>query len=207
MVKDFEYKAFGGGPGGYVSKPVNFKWTKRAQKTKINTLLDLAEQLYQAEEALVQNGGIEQKEREGLWQYEKLREELEKEAEGDGRSFLDWFGYRGAVNTKTNSQPANGNTQEDVGDESESEDEDDAILDVEIFDSGDDVAIAIAEDLWPNVMDYFIQATSEDTEGDSDENDDAPELVETADFEGFQEEPEEEPEADPRPAKKRKTTS
>lgn len=207
VVKDFEYKAFGDGPGGYVSTPLNFKWKKQAKKQGLNAFLDLAEQLYQAEQALVSNGGIEQKERESLWQYEKLREEMEKEEdkaeENDGHSFLEWFGYRGAVNTAPKSKPKNGDAEGDSDDEDE--DEDDGMLDVEIFPAGEDVAIAIAEDLWPNVMDYFIQATSEDVEMDSDEDDeddeDIPELVEADDA------LEEKPEDDPRPVKKRKTTS
>lgn len=203
IIKDFEYKAFGDGPGGYLSTPINFKWKKQAKKHGINKFLDLAEQLYQAEQALVQKGPIEQKERESLWQYEKLREDMEKEeeqeAENDGHSFLEWFGYRGAVNTSLKPKPENG----DAGDESEDEEEeDDGTLDVEIFPAGEEIAIAIAEDLWPNVMDYFIQATTEDVEMDSDNEDDAPELVPAEESDVADEK-----EIDPRPAKKRKTTS
>lgn len=206
IIKDFEYIAFGGGPGGYVSKPVNFKWTKDAKKAGVNKLLDLAEQLYQAEQALGHDGPVDQQERESLWQYEKLRKALEQveneEVEEDGHSFLEWFGYRGAVNTAPKPKPANGEANGDAeDDEDDEEEEEDGVLDVEIFPAGEDVAVAIAEDLWPNVMDYFIQATTDGVEEESDDDDDnAPELIEADDFEGFEE-------TDSRPAKKRKTTS
>lgn len=214
VVKDFEYRTDDNGPGGYVSKPVNFKWTKEAKKQGMNKLLDLAEELYQAEQAYV-SGVIEQNEREGLWQYEKLRGELEKqeneESSEDSRSFLEWFGYRGAVNSLAKpSKPTNGNANgdsKDDEDDEEEEEEDDGMLDVDIFPAGEDVAVAIAEDLWPNAMDYFIQATTGDIEQgsdyeDEDEDEEAPELVDTAEFDGF----EDDEAADPRPAKKRKTS-
>lgn len=213
VVKDFEYKAFGDGPGGYVSTPHNFQWKKQGKRKGLNTFLDLAQQLYQAEQSFASSGTgpIDQKEREGLWQYEKLREALEKEEaqepENDGHSFLEWFGYRGAVNTESSSKAKNGDADSESEDDdfdNDDDDEEDGMLDVEIFPSGEDVAVAIAEDLWPNVMDYFIQATSDEPEMDSDieeddDDEDAPQLVNVDDLDG--------PEDDPRPAKKRKTAS
>lgn len=193
VTKDFEFVSRDDGPSGLVSKPVNFKWTKAAKKAGLNKLLDLSEQLWQAEQALVGNRekganviAIEQKERESLWQYEKLREELEKEEdEPEEGSFLNWFGYRGAV-AQGEKKEANADAEEEDLDE---EEDDDGILDVEIFPAGEEVANVLAEDLWENVIDYFMQAQAEedldmDMEGES-EDGDAPELVETVDFEGF----------------------
>lgn len=211
ITKDFEFIANDDiqGGGGYVSKPVNFKWTKAGKKKGVNKMLDLAEQLYQAEMALGSKDktqwAIDHKSREGLWQFEKLREAMEKEEEkamdgedvDSGRSFLDWFGYRGAVGLVV---PDATPTKAENGVQNEEEDDEeieDPTLDVEIFPAADDIAAALAEDLWPNVMDYFMQAQDEDDDDDididmnADDDEDAPELVE---FDGFDE--------DERPAKK-----
>ena len=105
---------------------------------------------------------VEAEEREGLWQYEKLREKIEKAEEEDGEelSFLNWFGFRGAVAAKTEKTGANGEANSEDEDE-DSADEDDGMLDVEIFPTGEEVAIALAEDLWPGVMDYFSKHANE----------------------------------------------
>ena len=219
VTKEFEFIANDAvqGGGGYVSKPVNFKWTKAGKKKGVNKMLDLTEQLYQAEMALAgskEKGqwAIDHKSREGLWQFEKLREAMEKEEEkamdgedvDSGRSFLDWFGYRGAVGLvvpdATPTRAENGADGQEEDDEDEDE-MDDPTLDVEIFPAADDIASVLAEDLWPNVMDYFMQAQDEDADdldidmSGSDDDGDAPELVE---FEGFDE--------DERPAKKARTS-
>lgn len=186
VVKDFEYRVREDG-GSLVSRPVTFHWTNKAKKSGVNKLLDLTEQLYKAEEAFAE-GQIEKKERESLWQYEKLREELERQEDSSEEpGFLNWFGFRGAVDV-----PA-------VKEQDEEEDEDieeDGTLDVEIFPAGDDIALALAEDLWPNVMDYFIRAQENDDEDieidEEEEDEDAPELVKAGDFEGFDEEDEDE---------------
>lgn len=194
LVKEFEYKPSESGPGNLVSQPVPIKW--KSKKTDVtNGLLDAAVELEAAEKAVMmkQKGGVQVStiDREGLWQYEKLREKLEKAEEEDDDeppSFLNWFGFRGAVGEKT-PKPANGAKAEDGADE-EDEEDDDGMLEVEIFPPGEEFAIALAEELWPNIMDYFMRAQDEpdgmedfegfDDEDESDEEDDAPELVEDA---------------------------
>lgn len=204
VIKDFEFVSRDDLPegGGYVSKPVNFKWTKAGKKKELNKMLDLAEQLYQAERALVENGDIEQKEREALWQHEKLRSELEKEEDkatngedqNASRSFLEWFGYRGVVMPAKGGKAATNKKKDeamDGEDDDMDEDEDveaDGLLEVESYPAGSDIAQVLAEDMWPNCVDYFIQAHTDDDDDDiseledDDEGDDAPELVEFAGF-------------------------
>lgn len=210
VTKDFEFVGRENGPGGLVSRPVNFKWTRAGKSAGLNKMLDLAEQLWQAEQALVGDSkkgknaiAIEQNEREGLWQYEKLREELDKEEDEPVQtSFLDWFGYRGAVAASDEAKATNGDAEES-DEEDEDDEDDDGLLEVEIFPAGEDVANALAEELWPDVMDFYIQAQAEDDldldlEGESDDED-APQLVEAADFEGFDE--------DEKPPSKKQRTS
>ncbi|KAK5071583.1 hypothetical protein LTR64_004638 [Lithohypha guttulata] len=203
VTKDFEFVSRDDLPegGGYVSKPVNFKWTKAGKKKELNKMLDLAEQLYQAERALVEDGDIEQKEREGLWQHEKLRSELEKEEDkatngedqNASRSFLEWFGYRGVVMPNKEGEKATSKKKAEAINAEEDEDQNenveaDGLLEVEIYPAGGDIAQVLAEDMWPNCVDYFIQAHTDDGDDDISEleddeaDDDAPDLVEFAGF-------------------------
>lgn len=216
ITKDFEFVAREDleGGGGYISKPVNFQWTRAAKKQGLNKMLDLAEQLYQAEQALVENGHVEQADREGLWQYEKLREALEKEEEkamngedeDSERSFLDWFAYRGAIlppkepEVRVKAEKAtNGDVkihedeaEDQLDEDSETEDEEDGLLDVEVFPAGGDIAQVLAEQLWPDCMDFFIQSQSDDLEDvndmEADDDEDAPDLVEFTGFENADDE-------------------
>ena len=163
VEKVFEYKSGPeGGPGNLVSKAVPLRW-KKSKKGKggdpTSGLLDAAVELEKAEAALGEE--VDPGEREGLWQYEKLREKIEKAEEEDAEepSFLSWFGFRGAVGEREKkvAESANGKGE----DEEDSDDEDEGMLDVEIFPAGEEVAIALAEDLWPNVMDYFSKPSKQ----------------------------------------------
>ncbi|OAP64733.1 hypothetical protein AYL99_00705 [Fonsecaea erecta] len=192
LVKDFEFRAAEDGPGDLISKPVPIKW-KGKKKDLTRGLLDAAVELYEAEEALkLKNGDkvVNIVDREALWQYEKLRLNLEKDENDDHQpSFFSWFGFRGTVDAEKPEKPkkssGNGAAEESKDEEDESEDEElEEMLDVEIFPAGAEVATAMAEDLWPDAMDYFISAGQEedDFEFDSDEDeeeddDEAPELV------------------------------
>lgn len=162
LVKEFEYRPRADGPGSLVSKPVPVKF-KSKKKDVTQGLLDAAVELYSAEEALkLKNGDaeIDIVDREALWQHEKLREKmikLDEESEQEP-SFFNWFGFRGAVNAKAEREPklstANGTSSPDEEDEDDDE-EIDQMLEVEIFPAGEEVAIALAEDLWTDAMDYF----------------------------------------------------
>ena len=192
LVKVFEYVPSEDGPGSLISKPVPIKW-KSKKKDLTEGLLGSAVDLYEAEQAMkLREDGkeIDMVERHGLWQYEKLREKLEKaEASNEQPSIMAWFGFRGAVAKRPEpAEPevengANGTVEGDF----ELDEEDQGLLEVEIFPAGEEVAIGLAEDLWPDVMDYFMQASEEagpDFDGfdESDEEDgsdvdEAPELV------------------------------
>jgi hypothetical protein len=176
-----------------VSKPIPIRW-KSKKKDLTRGLLDAAVELYNAEEALQLKDGdkvVDIVEREALWQHEKLREKLSKldEDEDYQPSFFNWFGFRGAVDTAVPKKSSGNGVDNGDGDEDdedvEEEDEVDEMLEVEIFPAGEELAIALAEELWTDAMDYFMSAQDEDAEGfegldpedDDDEDDDVPELV------------------------------
>ncbi|OCT45838.1 nucleosome assembly protein family [Cladophialophora carrionii] len=197
LVKEFEYRPRKDGPGSLISRPVPIKW-KSKKKDLTHGILDAAVELYNAEEALqLKNGDkvVDIVDREALWQHEKLREKLSKldEEEDYQPSFFNWFGFRGAVDTavpetstKTGVDNAAGGEEED-DDDNDDDDEVEEMLEVEIFPAGEEVAIALAEELWTNAMDYFMSAQDGDADGfdgldaedddDDDDDDDAPELV------------------------------
>jgi len=191
LVKEFEYQPREDGPGSLVSKPVPIKWTSKKQDVT-HGLLDAAVELYHAEEALQLKSGdnvIDIVDRESLWQHEKLREKLVTLDEDEEKqpSFFNWFGFRGAVNPDVSKKAAANGAG---GADREDEDEDDVeeMLEVEIFPAGEEVAIALAEELWTDAMDYFMAAQEEDggfdgfddgENGDDDDEDvDVPALVE-----------------------------
>ncbi|EXJ70032.1 uncharacterized protein A1O5_07105 [Cladophialophora psammophila CBS 110553] len=180
LIKEFEHRADDDGPGSLVSKPVPIKW-KGKKKDLTNGLLDAAVDVYNAEEALKLKDGdkvVDIVDREALWQYEKLREKIVQLDEDDDYqpSFFCWFGFRGAVDAGKSKKTTDG---EDEGDDDDIE----GMLEVEIFPAGEELATALAEDLWPDAMDYFMSAHSEETDFDDDENEDeedddeAPDLV------------------------------
>lgn len=197
ITKTFEFRA-GEDGGALVSTPVTFKWTDQAKKKGVNQLLDLAHDLWKAERAFT-SGAVDAKERENLWQCQKLKEALEKVMDsGDGLGFLNWFGYRGLA-AATAVQAEDDQEQTDMPDEVE---------DLEIFPDGDDIAMVLAEELWPNVMDYFVRAQEDSDDDDMDDldeqedDDEAPILVDAEKFEGLDDD--EEKEEVSRPAKRTK---
>ncbi|KAB8225674.1 nucleosome assembly protein [Aspergillus novoparasiticus] len=171
---------------GLVSEPVRIQWKKDMDLTK--GLLDAACDLAEAEK-----GG---KDRKKLPELEKLKNkivELETTADQEedededfplspaGASFFAFFGYRGndvsAEESKVATKQADerfaklskGETVED-----EEEEEDEEFEDIEVFPDGEQLAIAIADDLWPHALELFNRDEGmdiEELEGDVDDED------------------------------------
>jgi len=168
---------------GLVSDPVRINWKKDMDVTK--GLLDATCDLFDAEK---KKGGERAKlpEYEALVnKIEKLEEEAmagdgddEDDEDEDavspaGISFFNWFGYRGREVTAEQSKAANKEDEErwvkiSKGEKVEEDDEDDEDEDVdelvddleeaEAFPDGEELAIAIAEDLWTDAMKYYVQS-------------------------------------------------
>lgn len=159
---------------GLVSEPVRINWKKDADLTK--GLLDAACDLAEAEK---KKGGDRTKLPEYATLVQKV-EEADAEADADdeeddepsptGMSFFGFFGYRGrdvsAAKSKESAKEiearwakvqkgediSEGEGAEDSDDEDE---EEDGLEDAEIFPDGDDLAVAIAEDLWADALNYY----------------------------------------------------
>ncbi|CAG7958879.1 unnamed protein product [Penicillium nalgiovense] len=163
---------------GLVSAPVRINWKKDSDLTK--GMLDAACDLFEAEK---KNGG----DRKKLPEYAALVKKVE-EAEDEvanaqddeddedpspvGMSFFGFFGYRGRDVSAAQSNEAakeiesrwvkvqKGEEIEDAGDSDDEDEEDDSagLEEIDIFPDGDDLAVAIAEDLWPDALSYYVQS-------------------------------------------------
>ena len=161
---------------GLVSEPVRIHWKQDKDLTK--GLLGAACDLADAEK----KGGERKKLPEFEKLVNKVGE-IEAEAaaadEGDeededpmspaGASFFAFFGYRGRDVSAEQSKAAVKEEQErwakiakgeavddDEEDDDDDEDDDaDDLEDAEIFPDGEELAIALAEDLWPNALKYY----------------------------------------------------
>ncbi|KAJ5378833.1 hypothetical protein N7509_011952 [Penicillium cosmopolitanum] len=168
---------------GLVSDPVRINWKKDMDLTK--GLLDATCNLFDAEkkkggdrkklpefEALVKKiAEVEAEEDDEEMEEDDEDEDPESPA---GTSFFAFFGYRGRDVSADVSKMANKEDDEryakilkgeDVEGDDDSDDEDDEeemdeladdLEDAEIFPSGEELAISLAEDLWTDAMKYYV---------------------------------------------------
>lgn len=154
---------------GLVSEPVSIKW--KAGKDLTEGLMDMASTVYEQEKKAKTSGPTKVKD------FTPEQKALQKKIQGMGMggvSFFAFFGFRGYPVSEEESraaiekekeerrQRAEGKDTKKDEDEDEApelvdvngnDDEDDEIL--EIFPDGEELAVAIAEDLWPNALKFF----------------------------------------------------
>ncbi|KAK1760869.1 nucleosome assembly protein [Echria macrotheca] len=175
LEKKFWYRHSKNGSSGLVSEPVNIKWKEGKDLTE--GLLSLAKAVWDEDQA---QGTIQtKKKRKDLTATQKALEEKIDSIGLGGVSFFAWFGFRGDPVTAEESRTAvqeqkdrrhrrkNGEDVESPAREEEEEDEEEDV-DLEIFPYGAQVAMAIADDLWPGAIKYFTQAQEEDEMSDVD---------------------------------------
>jgi hypothetical protein len=154
---------------------VKISW-KSKEKDLTGGLLDLVVTAYEEEKkSSTSNGSNRKKQEKSLTPAQKqLKQKIAKTATG-GSSFFAWFGYIGRrVSAEESAAQVKKEREEkealkagkkpeapsakDIEDE---EDEDDDLsYDLEIFPDGDDLAVALSEDLWPGALKYFSKLHS-----------------------------------------------
>ncbi|QSZ34146.1 hypothetical protein DSL72_005734 [Monilinia vaccinii-corymbosi] len=189
LVKKFWYRRSVGGWCGLVSEPVRINWKKGKDLT--GGLLDLVCDAWDAERK--SQADREKDGKKDMTPQQKILEKKMANTSMGGLSFFAWFGFIGRRVSEEESREAHARELEKrearkdgkkVA-ESEDDEEDDAEdlgMSLEIFPDGDDLAIAITEDLWPGAIKYFTAAQEQDALSDADfESDDekADELNET----------------------------
>lgn len=181
IEKRFWYRRAKNGWSGRVSEPVKINWKKGKDLT--DGLLDAAFKAFKSEEKSaggsndVSNGKGKRKAKNSK-EYETLKIQLDATTEGS-QSFFTWFGYRGPHVTAEESVEAStaqeakrskyekrdGSKLEEDIDEDEDDDMEErfsADAEIEIFPDGEELAISLAEDLWPSATKYFVTAQEAD---------------------------------------------
>ena len=173
LEKKFWYRRDSKGFAGLVSEPVKINW-KSKEKDLTGGLLDLVCSAYEEEQQSKTTNGKEQAAKKGdkrLTPLQKqLKSKISKTATG-GFSFFAWFGYIGHRVTAEESAAATAKQQaereaqkagkkidppsENDVEGDEDDEEEDLSYELEIFPDGDDLAVAISEDLWPGALKYF----------------------------------------------------
>ncbi|KAK0123888.1 hypothetical protein ONS95_008881 [Cadophora gregata] len=198
LEKKFWYRRARDGWCGLVSEPVEIRWKEGRDLT--GGLLGLVCKAWEAEKKTGSLDGDSKStgkaKKEGLTAEQKvLKRKIENTGMG-GLSFFAWFGFIGRKVSEEESQEATrlekekrekrkaskstseapSNAEEDQDQDEEDEDEDDEEdidMSLEIFPDGDDLAVALTEDLWPGAIKYFTQAQEQDALSDADfESDD-----------------------------------
>ena len=184
LTKRFWHRRAADGWAGLVSEPVDIRWRKGKDLTRgllglVKRVWDedcaaAAAAAAAAAEKGDSSSKMKKKKRKTAVSAERaaLKKRIESTGLG-GLSFFAWFGFVGRRVSAEESRLATEkererrrlrregaevpDEEEDEGDEDEDEDEEEEDDDesLEIFPTGDDLAIAIAEDLWPGAIKYF----------------------------------------------------
>lgn len=167
LEKKFWFRKSLDGWQGLVSEPVKINWKKGQDLT--DGLTDAAYQLYQAKQKLVEtaNGSAKSKET-SLPEYKSLAEMIEMT---DGsNSFFSWFGFASSykwISAEESEQASKVEAEnlekrrrgEKIKDE-EPEDDGQDFQETEVFPQGDELAMIIAEDMWPSAIKYYSMCRS-----------------------------------------------
>ncbi|KAG6233191.1 hypothetical protein E4U26_002976 [Claviceps purpurea] len=152
LEKKFWWRCAKDGQESYVSEPVEIKW--KPGKDLTNGLLDLAKKVYEEDKAGKHD------------QNSPAKEALIKKLDDVNIatvSFFNMFGYRGRYITAEESAAAFMELEEKRKARKEGkppveemeDDDDDDEYDFEILHNAEDLALAIAEDLYPDAIRYF----------------------------------------------------
>ena len=175
LEKTFWHRRAKDGWTGLVSEPVNISWKKGKDATE--GLTDMARALF---EARMKVGDMTAK---GLPEYTSLKKKVEH-WNGMNTSFFTWFGWVSGRRwvSQEESERANeeysslrerrrGGEKVVYPGEQESDEEHEVPGDdeaVEVHQAGEELAISLAEDLWPNAIKFFTQAQEIEEMSDAD---------------------------------------
>ncbi|KAH8157925.1 hypothetical protein CIB48_g10318 [Xylaria polymorpha] len=196
LTKIFYFRYGKDGSAGLVSEPIKINW-KSPEKDLTQGLSDAALAFWNAQKAdpsqkldgVLANDARHARDAAAkkIPEYQSLAKKLESNVEG-ALSFFNFFSYRGRwISTaehvqakadllaKRKAAQAGNDMEED--DDDNDDDEDFTEEAVETFPAGHEVAVTIAEDIFPNAIDYFMGNTI-DSDIDIDDDDDEDEEME-----------------------------
>ncbi|GAW21021.1 hypothetical protein ANO14919_105340 [Xylariales sp. No.14919] len=192
LTKAFYFRYGKDGSAGLVSEPIKINW-KSPAKDLTQGLSDAALAFWNAQKAdpsqkldgVLANDARHARDAaaKNLPEYQSLAKKLESNVEG-ALSFFNFFSYRGrwisaAEHVEAKAELFAKRRAAQAGQETEEEDDDDDDDEdfteeaVETFPAGHEVAVTIAEDIFPNAIDYFMGNTIDsDIEIDDDDDED-----------------------------------
>lgn len=167
LEKKFWYRQSKDEWSGLVSEPVPIKWKEGKDLT--DGILDLVMKVWEQDKKLSREDSAKPKLIENFTPDEKALKDKIAETGLGGLSFFTWFGYRGPRVSVEESQAAlekeqkerslraegKAEPKDDKDDEDDEDEDEDESLALEIFPDGEELAVAITEDLWPNAIKYF----------------------------------------------------
>ncbi|KAK4501743.1 hypothetical protein PRZ48_007552 [Zasmidium cellare] len=167
LEKEFWYRRAKDGWVGLVSEPVKVHWKKGKDLTE--GLGDAAIKLWEARK---KGGDMLKKEGKEYDEVKKLVEHLQG---GASTSFFTWFGwvsgrrwvsaeesaaaqkeYREKIERRKKGEKVEEPEEDEENEEEKFAANDDS--DVEVHEAGEELAIGIAEEVWPNAIKFFTQA-------------------------------------------------
>ncbi|KAI1745106.1 hypothetical protein F4680DRAFT_443589 [Xylaria scruposa] len=192
LTKTFYFRYGKDGSAGLVSEPVKINW-KSAEKDLTRGLSDAAVAFWNAQKAnpsqkldgVLANDARHTRDAAAkqIPEYQSLAKALESNVEGS-LSFFNFFSYRGRwisaaehVEAKAEMlakrKAAHAGNEMEEDEEDDDDDEDFTEEAVETFPPGHEVAVTLAEDIFPNAIDYFMGNTIDsDDEIDIDDDED-----------------------------------
>ena len=165
LTKRFWWRRAADGWAGLVSEPVDIRWKPGRDLTY--GMLGLVKKIWDASPGAQADGGGGSAARALAADRAALRKKIKNTGMG-GVSFFAWFGYVGRRVGADESRAATAAERErrrlrregrevpEPGPEPPVQDEDDDES-LEIFEGGDELALFIADDLWPNAIKYFSE--------------------------------------------------
>ncbi|KAI8633896.1 hypothetical protein F5Y19DRAFT_256987 [Xylariaceae sp. FL1651] len=197
LAKTFFFRYGKDGSAGLVSEPVKINW-KSPEKDLTQGLSDAALAFWAAQkgnasqnlDGVLANDARHARDAAAkqMPEYKALAKKLEDNVTG-ALSFFNFFSYRGRwisaaehIEAKAEllakRKAAQAGQDMDEDDEDEDDDDEDFTEEaVETFPAGHEVAVTIAEDIFPNAIDYFMGSTI-DSDIDIDDDDDEDEEME-----------------------------
>ncbi|KAI1500528.1 nucleosome assembly protein [Biscogniauxia marginata] len=188
LEKKFWYRHSKDGNTSLVSEPVPIKW--KAGKDLTQGMLDLVVKVWEQDKKQNQTNGDGKKTKKVKnWTPDQkaLSEKIQATGLG-GVSFFCWFGYRGEdisaeesrlaieEEKKRRAERAKGEAPELKAVEEDDDTDEEDVPPLEIFPDGDELAVAIGDELWPNAIKYFTQAQEADGISDLDFEEDDDEM-------------------------------
>ena len=186
LTKEFWYRRAKDGEPGLISEPVKIHW--KPGKDLTEGLTDAAAVLFEARKT------AENMQATDLPEYDTLKKKVES-WNGMNTSFFTWFGWVSsrrwisleesqAANEEHEARKARAKALEALQPEEVAEPED--VFDdeaVEVHEAGEELALSLADDLWPNAIKFFTLAQEieelsdadfEEMDAEDDDDDDEP---------------------------------